>query len=88
MAKNQSVQQSEYNNEVEMVGTYAGGVLGGLSLGVFGDLLQTEINTMAFYIAGAVLGAFGGLIAGTIFRRLIWQPGTESEFDDVSARRV
>jgi hypothetical protein len=87
MAKNQSEPQSEYNHEVEMVGTYAGGVLGGLSVGVFGDLLNTEINTMAFYIVGACLGAFGGLIAGTIFRRLIWQRGTETEMD-VNAPRV
>lgn len=76
-----------YNNEIEMVGTYAGGVLGGLSIGVFGDLLRTEVNTMAFYIAGACIGAVGGLIAGTIFRRLIWQGPADPELD-VNGRRV
>jgi hypothetical protein len=79
---------SGYNHEVEMVGTYAGGVLGGLSVGVFGDLLNTELNTMVFYIAGACLGAFAGLIAGTIFRRMIWQSGGPDADVEVSARRV
>ena len=76
--------QSEYNGEIEMCGIYAGGVIGGLSLGVFGDLLNTEINTMLFYIIGAVVGAAGGLIAGTIFRRLILQ----RDSDEVTAGPV
>ena len=62
---------SSYHGEVEMCGLYAGGVLGGLTFGVFGDLLHTEHNTMLFYIIGVSLGAIGGLIAGTIFRRLV-----------------
>ncbi len=59
-----------YHGEIEMCGVYAGGVIGGLTVGVFGDLLATEINTMAFYFGGVLLGAVGGLIAATLFRRL------------------
>ena len=61
---------ADYHGEIEMCGVYAGGVIGAVSLGVFGDLLGTEISTMAFYAAGAVLGAFAGLIAGSVFRRM------------------
>ena len=61
---------ADYNGEIEMCGVYAGGVIGGVSIGVFGDLLHTEHNTMAFYIAGVVCGAFAGFIAGKIFRKM------------------
>jgi len=61
----------DYNNEVEMAGLYGGGIFGGLLFGAAGDLLNSEINTMAWYITGAVLGAVCGAIAGTIFRRKV-----------------
>jgi hypothetical protein len=60
----------DYHNEYEMCGLYAGGILGGLVFGSFGDLSGIEINSMAFYIGGAVLGAIGGAIAGRLFRAL------------------
>jgi hypothetical protein len=60
----------DYHMESEMCGLYIGGVLGGLVIGSFGDLLNTEINSMAFYITGCVLGAIGGAIAGRLFRAL------------------
>ena len=43
----------DYHNEYEMCGLYAGGILGGLVIGSFGDLIGSEINSMAFYIGGA-----------------------------------
>jgi hypothetical protein len=58
------------NGEIEMCGVYAGGVIGGLTLGVFGDLLNTEINTMAFYFTGVLAGAVAGFIAGALYRRM------------------
>lgn len=58
----------EYNNESEMCGLYAGGILGGLVVGSFGDLINSEMNSMAFYITGCVLGAIAGAIAGRVFR--------------------
>ena len=60
----------EYNFEVEMAGLYAGGVMGGLFFGALGDLLKSEVHTMAWYITGVLLGAIGGAVAGAIFRRL------------------
>jgi hypothetical protein len=59
-----------YSGEMEMCGVYAGGVIGGVSVGVFGDLLRTEYNTMVFYIAGVLGGAFLGYFAGKVFRRM------------------
>ena len=61
----------EYNGEIEMCALYAGGILGGLVIGNFGDLINSEMNTMAFYIGGAALGAIAGLIAGRIFRKVV-----------------
>lgn len=61
---------ADYHGEIEMCGVYAGGVIGGLSVGVFGDLLHTEFNTMAFYIAGVLAGAVAGFIAGFMFRKM------------------
>jgi hypothetical protein len=61
----------EYNFEVEMTGLYAGGVMGGLFFGAVGDLLKSEIHSMAWYIGGTILGAIGGAIAGAVFRRLV-----------------
>jgi hypothetical protein len=60
--------ESDYHNEAEMCGLYAGGILGGLVLGSFGDLINSEMNSMAFYIGGCVLGAIAGAIAGRVFR--------------------
>jgi hypothetical protein len=60
--------EGDYHNESEMCGLYAGGILGGLVIGSFGDLLNSEINSMAFYIGGCVLGAIAGAIAGRVFR--------------------
>ena len=65
----------DYNGEIEMCGLYAGGILGGLVIGNFGDLINSEINSMAFYIGGAALGAIGGLIAGRIFRKVALADG-------------
>ena len=62
---------NEYNGEIEMCGLYAGGILGGLVIGNFGDFINSEINTMAWYISGAALGAIGGWIAGRIFRKQV-----------------
>jgi hypothetical protein len=61
----------KYSGEVEMAGFYAGGVLGGLVFGILGDITHSEINNMAWYITGAVLGGFGGAIAATLFRRMV-----------------
>jgi hypothetical protein len=61
---------ADYHGEIEMCAVYAGGVIGGVSVGVFGDLLRTEYNTMAFYIAGVLGGAVAGFIAGKIFRKM------------------
>jgi hypothetical protein len=61
---------NDYHMESEMCGLYIGGVLGGLVIGSFGDLINSEVNTMAFYIGGAVLGAIGGAIAGRVFRAI------------------
>jgi hypothetical protein len=62
--------ENDYHNESEMCGLYAGGILGGLVFGSFGDLSGIEINSMAFYIGGAVLGAIAGAIAGRLFRKI------------------
>jgi hypothetical protein len=56
---------------MEMAGFYAGGILGGLTIGVLGDVIKSEIHTMAWYIGGVLLGAVGGAIAASIFRRLL-----------------
>ena len=61
---------NDYHNEGEMCGLYAGGILGGLVIGSFGDLINSEVNAMAFYIGGCVLGAVAGAIAGRLFRTL------------------
>jgi hypothetical protein len=61
----------EYNFESEMAGLYAGGVMGGLVLGSFGDLIQSEGHTMLWYIVGTVVGAVGGAIAAALFRRFV-----------------
>jgi hypothetical protein len=63
-------QTADYNGEIEMCGVYAGGVLGGLTIGVLGDFLNTEHNTMAFYFVGVLMGAIGGFIAAKMFRKL------------------
>jgi hypothetical protein len=68
MTKTQAA--DDYNGEIEMCGVYAGGVLGGLTIGVFGDFLNTEHNTMAFYFVGVLCGAVAGLIAAKIFRKM------------------
>ena len=60
----------DYHGEIEMCGIYAGGVIGGVTLGVFGDLLATEWNTMVFYAAGVLAGGAAGLIAAWVFRRM------------------
>jgi hypothetical protein len=70
MAQTTSSDPSDYHNEAEMCGLYGGGILGGLVLGSFGDLINSEINSMAFYISGCVLGAVAGAIAGRLFRKL------------------
>jgi hypothetical protein len=59
-----------YSGEIEMCGLYAGGVIGGVTVGVFADLLHTEYNTMMFYIIGVIGGAFAGYIAGRVFRQI------------------
>ena len=61
----------DYHGEYEMCGLYAGGVLGGLTVGVFGDLLHTEYHTMLIYVIGVLCGAVGGFIAGKIFHRTV-----------------
>jgi hypothetical protein len=61
---------NDYHMESEMCGLYIGGILGGLVIGSFGDLINSEINAMAFYITGCVLGAIGGTIAGRVFRAI------------------
>ena len=68
---------NDYNQEIEMAGLYSGGVLGGLVLGAFGDLINSEVNAMAWYITGAVLGAIGGAIAGRLFRMIALRPPAE-----------
>ena len=60
----------QYNGEAEMAGTYAGAVLGGLAFGALGDILNSEVSSMAWYAGGVLLGAIGGAIAASIFRRL------------------
>ena len=68
----------EYNYEIEFTGLYAGGVLGGLFFGAAGDLLNSEIHSMAWYISGTVLGAIAGVIAAAAFRRLVPKDAPES----------
>jgi predicted lipid-binding transport protein (Tim44 family) len=70
MAKTETETANDYHMESEMCGLYIGGILGGLVIGSFGDLINSEINAMAFYITGAVLGAIGGAIAGRLFRTI------------------
>lgn len=69
----------EYNFESEMAGLYGGGVLGGLLLGAFGDLIQSEIHSMAWYITGTVVGAVAGAIAGMLFRRFVQDAPPDEE---------
>jgi hypothetical protein len=61
---------AQYNNEAEMAGFYAGGVLGGLSIGALSDLLNLPPHPMVWYAVGAVTGAIAGAIAGAVFRRM------------------
>jgi hypothetical protein len=60
----------EYNGEAEMAGCYAGAVFGGLGIGALGDILHSEVNSMAWYAAGILLGAIAGTIAASLFRKM------------------
>ena len=62
-----------------MAGPYGGGVIGGLAMGSFGDLINSEMNSLPWYISGAVLGAIAGAIAGRIFRTVALAPATPVE---------
>ena len=77
----------EYNQETEMAGLYSGGVLGGLVIGSFGDLLNSEANAMFWYAGGAVLGAFAGAIAGRLFRLIALRPEPEEPSHTERLRR-
>jgi hypothetical protein len=67
----------DYHYEAEMAGFYAGGVLGGLFFGALGDLLRTQLHTMAWYIGGTLLGAVAGTTAAFLFRRFSPQESVE-----------
>lgn len=60
--------EKAYNGEIEMAGIYLGGVLGGFAFGAFGDIIHSEVNAMAWYVTGVLLGAVGGFIASKVFR--------------------
>jgi hypothetical protein len=77
----------DYHNEIEMAGLYGGGVMGGLVLGSFGDLINSELNSLAWYITGAVLGAIVGAIAGRLFRTVALAP-TAADEDEPHTQRL
>ncbi len=71
--------RQEYNFEVELAGLYAGGALGGLFFGALGDLVKSEISSMAWYAGGLLLGAAAGTVAAAVFRRVVPQDDPPSE---------
>jgi hypothetical protein len=78
----------DYNSEIEMAGLYGGGVMGGLVLGSFGDLINSEVNSLAWYITGAVLGAIAGAIAGRVFRTVALAPPPPAEDEEPNTQRL
>jgi membrane associated rhomboid family serine protease len=71
----------QYNFEMEMAALYMGGVLGGLFFGSVGDLVRSEIHSMAWYAAGTILGAVGGAVAGLLFRKLVPQDDAQESLE-------